>query len=193
MTRKEQIVQTCMEIFSESGAKGITMKAIAEGVNISEPAIYRHFHNKEAVIIAMIQQVRDELFKRVDAINRRPLTSMEKLYRIYEHHLFYLKEKRGITVALLSESFFYDQPEARRQMLLFSNGYHERIKGVISLGVEKGEIPDTVDPQAASILFMGSLQQLVTRFRLTGDEKEIDLVSGVVFDYLRKILSGGNG
>jgi len=92
MTRKEQIIQTYPEIFSESGAqKGLTMKAIAERVNISEPAIYRHFHNKEAMIIAMIQQVRDELFERVDATIRSPLTSMEKLYQIYKHHLFYLK------------------------------------------------------------------------------------------------------
>jgi len=78
-------------------------------------------------------------------------------------------------------------------MPFFANGYHERVKEVISLGVENGEIPNTVDPQAASILFMGFLQHLITRFRLTGYEKEIDLVSGVVFDYFRKFLSGGNG
>lgn len=191
MTRKEQIIQTCMDIFSKGGVKALTMKAIAERVNISEPAIYRHFNNKEAIIIAMIKQVQDELFKGVDGIIRRPLTSIEKLYQIYKYHLFYLSEKRGITVALLSESFFYDQPEARRQMLFLSNNYHERIKGVIALGIEKGEIPDTIDPYAASILIMGSLQHLVTIFRLTGDEKRLDLISDEVFDHLKKVLTGG--
>ena len=190
MTRKEQIVQTCMDIFSEKGAKGLTMKAIAERVDISEPAIYRHFHNKEAVIIAMIRQVRDELFLRVDEILRRPMAAMEKLERIYDHHLFYLKEKKGITVALLSESFFYDQPEARRYMLFFSNDYHKRIQEVIALGIEKGEIPDTVNPHAASILFMGALQHLVTLFRLTGDEEKLDLISGEVFRHLKKVFTG---
>ncbi|MBW1660150.1 MAG: helix-turn-helix transcriptional regulator [Deltaproteobacteria bacterium] len=61
MTRKEQIIQTCMEIFSENGIQGLTMKAIADRVHITEPAIYRHFRNKEAVLVAMITQIREEL------------------------------------------------------------------------------------------------------------------------------------
>jgi len=179
-----------MDIFSEKGAKGLTMKAIAEKVSISEPAIYRHFHDKEAMIVAMIRQVRDELFLRVDKILRCSLTSLEKLKRIYTHHLSYLKEKKGITVALLSESFFYDQPEARQQMLFFSNGYHKKIQAVIALGIEKSEIPDTVDPHAASILFMGALQHLVTLFRLTGDEEKLDRAAGEVFRHLKKVFTG---
>lgn len=191
MTRKEQIVQTCMDIFSEEGVKGLTMKAIAERVHISEPAIYRHFRNKEAVMIAMIQEIRDELFKRVDEISIRPITAAEKLKKIYDHHLFYIKEKKGITVTLLSESFFYRQPEARRHMLFFLNDYLGRIRETIALGIEKKEIPDTVNPYAAAILFLGSLQHLVTIFKLTESERELNLISNEVFEHFRRIFTGG--
>ncbi len=191
MTRKEEIVLRCMDIFLEEGVRGLTMKAIAERVNISEPAIYRHFKNKEAVMIAMIHQVRDELFKRVDEIARRPMTAVEKLRKIYDHHLFYIKEKKGITVALLSESFFYHQPEARRHMLFFLNDYLGWIREIIALGIEKGEILDTVNPYAAAILFLGSLQHLITIFRLTESEREITLVSDEVFEHFERILTRG--
>jgi len=180
-----------MDIFSESGTEGLTMKAIADRVEISEPAIYRHFKNKQAIIISMITQIRDELFKRVDEIIRRPLTSVEKLYYIFGHHLFFLKEKRGITVALLSESFFHNHPEARRRMLFMLNDYHQRICEIISLGIEKGEIPERINPEAASILFLGSLQHLLTIFKLTNDEKAIDLLAEDVFNLFRNALEGG--
>ncbi len=192
MTRKEQIIQTCMEIFSENGIQGLTMKAIADRVHITEPAIYRHFRNKEAVLVAMITQIREELFRRVDEIIRRPLASIEKLYRIFGHHLFYLKEKRGITVALLSESFFYSYPEARRHMLFLLNDYHERIREIIAVGIEKGEISRNIHPEAASILFLGALQHLLTIFRLTDDEREVDLASEGVFSLLKTTMEGGN-
>ncbi len=191
MTRKEEIVQRCMDIFSESGTEGLTMKAIAERVKITEPAIYRHFRNKQAVIIAMINQIRDELFKRVDEIARRPISTMEKLYRIFEHHLFYLKEKRGITIALLSESFFHNHPEARRHMLFLLEGYHERIREIIAVGIEKGEISGKLDPPAASVLFLGALQHLLTIFKLTDDESKVDLMAEEVFRLLETTFKGG--
>ncbi len=191
MTRKEEIVQTCMDIFMEEGMKGLTMKAIAERIRISEPAIYRHFRNKQAVMIAMIQHIRDELFKRVDDIATRPMPAHEKLRKIYDHHLFYIKEKQGITVALLSESFFYQNKEARRQMLFFLNDYLGRIRAIIALGIEKGEVSETVNPYAAAVLFLGSLQHLVTIFRLTGDEREVNLIADDVFQQFRRTLMEG--
>ncbi|RTZ93879.1 MAG: hypothetical protein DSY91_01235 [Deltaproteobacteria bacterium] len=191
MTRKEEIVQRCMDIFSESGTEGLTMKAIAERVNISEPAIYRHFKNKQAVILAMINQIREELFKRVDEIARRPMSAMDKLYRVFQHHLFYLKERRGITIALLSESFFYNQPKGRELMSFLLNDYHERIREIIAVGIEKGEFSDKINPRAVSILFLGALQHLLTMFRLSVSEAEIDLLSEEVFTHIKSILKGG--
>lgn len=191
MTRKEEIVQTCIAIFMEEGMKGLTMKAIAERVHVSEPAIYRHFRNKQAVIVAMICYIRDELFERVDEIVARRIPAVEKLHKIYEHHLFYIKEKQGITVALLSESFFYHQREAREQMLLFLKDYLGKIRKIIVLGIKNGEVRETVNPYAAAILFLGALQHLVTIFRLTGEEKEVNLISDEVFEHYTRILMEG--
>ena len=190
MTRKEQIVQTCMDIFTESGTDGLTMKAIAERVRISEPAIYRHFENKEAVIIAMVVHIRDEIFRYVDEIAAQSLNAVEKLHRIFEHHLYYLKEKRAITLELLSESFFHHHPGVRRHMLLLLEGYHRKIQDIMTAGLEKGEIPERVPPRAASILFLGGMQHLLTMFKLTNDEKEIDAVAEDVFGLFKKALKG---
>ncbi len=191
MTRKEQIVQTCMDIFLERGAKGLTMKAIADRVDISEPAIYRHFQNKEAVVVAMIEHVRKEMISYVEEVAHENLTTVEMLSKIYAHHLSYIKEKKGITVALLSESFFYQQKEARRHMLLFLKDYLGRIREIIALGIKNREIEKTVNPYASAVLFLGALQHLVTIFRLTGEEREVNLISEEVFKHYIRILTEG--
>ena len=191
MTKKEEIIRICMDIFSESGVQGLTMKAIADRVQISEPAIYRHFQNKRAVIIAMITQIRNEILRCVDDITRQPLHEIEKLHRIFGYHLFYLKEKKAITLELLSESFFRNHPEVRRHMSRLMRDYHVRIRGIIAVGIERKEISEKIDPVAASILFLGALQHLLTIFKLKNNEQEIDLLSGAVFNQFRTILEGG--
>ncbi len=190
MTRKEEIVQMCMEIFSESGVQGLTMKAMAERLQITEPAIYRHFENKQAVIVAMITQIRDEIFRFVDDVIQRPLNAVEKLHKIFGYHLFYLREKKAIILELLSEPF-RQYPEVHRHITFLLQDYHRRIRQVVVLGIKKREIPRNVQPEAVSILFLGSLQHLLTIFKLEGNEEEIDLLSEEVFRHFCFILEGG--
>ena len=191
MTRKEEIVRTCMDIFSESGVQGLTMKAIADRVRITEPAIYRHFRNKEAVLVAMITQIREEIFRRVDEVAHRPIDAVEKLREVFGHHLAYLKRRRAITLELLSESFFHHHPEVRRQMRALLRDYHEKIRGIVADGVERGELPERAQPEAVSILFLGALQHLLTMFKLENDESEIDNLSEKVFHQFKTVLEGG--
>ena len=192
MTRKEEIVHTCMDIFSESGAQGLTMKAIAERVNITEPAIYRHFQNKQAMIIAMIDKIREEIFRRVDDIVGQPLSDVEKLQKIFSYHLTYLKKKKAITLELLSESFFHTHPEVRWHLYSLMTEYHKRILGILSKGIARGEISRRVRPEAAAILFLGALQHLLTIFKVEGDRHKIDSLSEEVFGQFKIILEGGN-
>ncbi len=191
MTRKEQIVQTCMDLFSAHGAEGLTMKAIAERVKISEPAIYRHFRNKQAILLAMTDSIRKEILTYVDEVAQCPSNAMEKLRRIFEHHLMYLKQRRCITLELLSESFIRAKPDVHRQMSSLLRGYHERIRRIIRTGIEEGEFSHDVDPSSASIMFLGTLQHLLTIYKLEGEEKEMDRVSRDVFSQLKTFFSGG--
>ncbi len=191
MTRKEEIVRTCMDIFAESGAQGLTMKAIADRVNITEPAIYRHFASKQALIVAMIRQIHEELLSRVDDIAGRPSNTLEKLRTIFGYHLSYLKERKAITLELLSESFFHAYPDVRRYMFALLNDYHRRIRGILEAGIEKGEVSRRVRPEAAAILFLGALQHLLTIFKLSGGKEEITLVAEDVFRHIKSVLEGG--
>ncbi|MBW1660151.1 MAG: hypothetical protein JRJ48_06610 [Deltaproteobacteria bacterium] len=77
-------------------------------------------------------------------------------------------------------------------MLFLLNDYHERIREIVAVGIEKGEISRSIQPEAASILFLGALQHLLTIFRLTDDEREVDLASEEVFSLLKTTMEGGN-
>ena len=50
--RKDQIAQAAAELFCERGYHGVSLEEIAAVVGISAPAVYRHFDNKYAMLVA---------------------------------------------------------------------------------------------------------------------------------------------
>jgi AcrR family transcriptional regulator len=61
INRKEQILQLATEAFSRDGYDRVTVKQLADGCGITEPAIYRHFESKDAIYIAVLESLRHRL------------------------------------------------------------------------------------------------------------------------------------
>jgi len=55
--RKRQIIKSTVEIMSEAGVAGATTARIAADVGVSEPALYRHFKNKQGMLLAALDDI----------------------------------------------------------------------------------------------------------------------------------------
>jgi AcrR family transcriptional regulator len=57
--RQEQIIQPAMEVFSQYGFRGTTVRRLAHQARVSEAIIYYHFPSKEALYDAILQKKLD--------------------------------------------------------------------------------------------------------------------------------------
>jgi TetR/AcrR family transcriptional regulator len=55
--RKAQIIQSAVGLMSEEGMAGATTARIARQVGVTEPALYRHFKNKQAILVAALDDI----------------------------------------------------------------------------------------------------------------------------------------
>jgi len=55
--RRKQIIKSTVEIMSEAGVAGATTARIAADVGVSEPALYRHFKNKQGMLLAALDDI----------------------------------------------------------------------------------------------------------------------------------------
>ncbi len=55
--RREAIIQTAMELFSQDGFRGTTTRELAAACGVSEPTIYQHFATKRDLYTAIIDTV----------------------------------------------------------------------------------------------------------------------------------------
>jgi AcrR family transcriptional regulator len=68
--RRGEILGSALHVFAEKGYDHGSMRDIARGVGVSEPALYRHFPGKEALFLALIRvgggRMREEAFELID-------------------------------------------------------------------------------------------------------------------------------
>lgn len=54
--RRQAIIKTAAELFSESGFRGVTTRELAKRVGVSEPVLYEHFATKRDLYAAIINE-----------------------------------------------------------------------------------------------------------------------------------------
>jgi len=55
--RKKQIIEASMDVFGAYGYKKTSMKDIADALDISRPALYQYYQNKESVFLALVDYI----------------------------------------------------------------------------------------------------------------------------------------
>ncbi len=85
--RKGEILDSALHVFAEHGYDNGSMREIAKGVGVSEPALYRHFPGKEALFLALIRagagRMRKEGFALIDDL--RPETVRAQLLGMFDN------------------------------------------------------------------------------------------------------------
>ena len=55
--KREQILEAARNLFLRNGLRGTTMEAIAREAHIAKPTLYAHFADKDAVFLAIVEQL----------------------------------------------------------------------------------------------------------------------------------------
>lgn len=91
-TRKRQILEQSLLIFSKKGYQNTNLSYIADVCKISRPTLYQYFKDKEQVFQFAIKHVTGELFKQYKIISR-------------DENLNYVKKLKGICADVINKSY----------------------------------------------------------------------------------------
>lgn len=102
--RRVAIVESAVEEFARHGYSGASVEAIARGVGISQPYIFRLFGTKKELFLAVTDHVYDTLIQRfvqaADAASGRGVPALQAMAEAYDLRLRHRNE-----LLLLLQSF----------------------------------------------------------------------------------------
>jgi AcrR family transcriptional regulator len=152
---RERIDEKAMALFVAKGISETTIRDIAQGAQIAEGALYRHYRSKDELILALFRRHYADFARRLEALHNEHAHARDKLATMIEECC----------------RVFDDDPILFRFLLLVQHPSLRRFEGrespvevvrsVITQGMKRGEILSG-DPDFAAALVLGIILEPAT-------------------------------
>jgi AcrR family transcriptional regulator len=186
--RQDEILERSFELVREAGLAGLTMKKVAERVGFTEPALYRHFPTKQALVLALAEGLGARLLGPVRAIaGERDVPAAVRLERILVHHLSLVSDTGGLPFLLIAEASASSDETLARTMGGFARQHLEILTRVIA---ELPLGPEAPPARHLALPIMGLVAALAIQPRLV-PEAGIDRSEAIALaKFLVRRISG---
>ena len=184
--RRAATVESVVALAASCNPSDITTAAIAEHMQVTQGALFRHFSSKDAIWKATMGWVAERLLSRIDRAAKgiaSPLAAMEAMFM---SHVEFVVAHPGVPRMMFGELQRAELTPAKRMAQTLIQRYGERLHGLMAQAKACGELPPELDNEAAATLFIGTIQGLVMQSLLAGDVTRIRRDAPRVFDIYRR-------
>jgi AcrR family transcriptional regulator len=189
--RQSQIITESINIISEHGIQGLTIKSLSKKIGTSEPAIYRHFDSKIDILLAILdtfQQNKQLALTRIAVDN---IPAVKKLEEIYYHHFQVFAGNPAITAVIFSEEIFKNDQRLSEKVLSIMKEKQQVMCDILENGQSNNEIRKDISVNQLALIIMGSLRLFVTQWRLTDFSFNLEKEGSDLWSSIEKLISLG--
>ena len=171
--RRAQIAQAALSLVSRHGLKGLSIAGIAGHIGLVPSAIYRHFKNKDQVIDAIFDLVREQLLGNVQMVTQETKNILDRLKRLLMLHIRLIRGNRGILRVAFSEEVMSGPPPRKAKVYAMVRAYLQEVAEIVHQGQEAGVIRTDLEPNMVAVAFLGLIQPAAILWQLSGGEFEV--------------------
>lgn len=163
--RQRHIIDEAIKIIHSNGYEALSIRELAAKVQISEPAIYRHFLNKEDIVLGILMRIRefDELLK---ARIERARTPKGKLTNFIEFHFEFLDMHLEMTSVLFSEDIFSRSILLKKKLMEIILHRKLILTEIVNEAKERNEVK-SLETEAIVLIILGVVRLTVLEWRLS--------------------------
>lgn len=167
--RRAQIVTRARALLAELPLAELTTRAIAQACEISQPALFRHFASREAILIAVAEQTRLELEAVIGGLldgGGSPLRQLAALARALAAHI---EAHPGLPRLLYADAALA-APELHASVGHLVSMQHTLVSELLRQAAATGELGQGVEPAVGARLFVAMMQGLALAPEAPRDE-----------------------
>ena len=186
--RRSVTVETVLALAAEQNPSEITTAAISARMHLTQGALFRHFPSKEALWAAVMEWVAERLMQRIERAVAEAPGPLAALRSMFLAHAGFVVEHPGVPRMMFGELQRAEASAPKRMAQTLIRRYGERVRALLEAGQAAGEVAADIDLDAATTLFIGTIQGLVMQSLLAGEPERISREAPAVLAlYLRGI------
>ena len=164
-TKREAILQTAAHLFLEKGYGRTLMNDVAERLNITKPALYHYFSNKEEILLECYRWGTALIEDKLNQIAAQKGTGLEKVEAFVYEYANVMTVNFGRCVMRLDESDL--SPKARAEVRGYKRKIDRRLRSFIQEGIDDDSITPC-DPRMAAFSTAGAVNWICMWYKPEG-------------------------
>ena len=164
--RQILIIDEAIKIIHELGYQAFSIRELSKRVGISEPAIYRHFLNKEDIVLGILGRFNEfdlSLFQEVQKYEK----PIAKIQSFILYHFNFLEKNPGMTSIVFAEEIFNQSELLREKMLTIIEKRKNLIKSIIDEARAKNHVIEVETNELVTII-LGFIRLVILEWRMGG-------------------------
>ncbi|MBW2461878.1 MAG: TetR/AcrR family transcriptional regulator [Deltaproteobacteria bacterium] len=156
--RKAQITEAALELLADTPMHALRTRQIARHVGVSQPALFRHFRSRDAILEAVVDLLRERLSAAVVTLlegTPAPLDRARGLVGLLFEHA---TRDPGLVRLILAEGVGNDEGVYHASLAHLVSMQRSFFTTFVRRARERGEVASNVDPDVASQLIMALIQ-----------------------------------
>mgnify|MGYP000653791358 CR=1 FL=1 len=187
-SKKEQVIQAAINLFSEQGYHQTTVLEISEAADVAKGTVYWYFDSKQKLFWGIIVNGIDCLNQRIiEVVEQKDKSSLDKLKTIIQLHLEFFKNSKEVTKMMQESSvstsdYFHSEMEKLRDEAV------KNIAEVIKAGQNKGKIKNNIDASELGNFMLGALFGSYNPhvYELENVEEKSDMILNILLEGIIK-------
>lgn len=185
---RDDVLTHACDLFLEEGVEGFSMRALAERVGVTAPALYRHFDHREELLLAVVDEAYQAMIRHLQGALEGP-TPAERFRRAGAGYLeFALEHPRFYQIVYASPEWMgvEDVGEVReRHACAIGQFWHDRVRECIDAGLLR-----EADPQQVALTMWAHSHGLISIYLQGMLEVDEDEFRRIFMASSRRALTG---
>lgn len=154
--RKEKIIVIAAKLFKEKGYRAVTMRDLADKLDIKAASLYNHIHSKQEILSLIVISTAESFTQHINNIFPKPMPSVEKLEEIISMHIDIAVQKTDF-LACMNNDWMHLEKKQLMYFLGMRNDYEAKFRKIILEGMKKGELKAR-DPEIVLFSILSTLR-----------------------------------
>ena len=164
---RDQIRQTARELFAREGYESVSMRRIGAEVGCSPMAIYRHYENKEELLLSICEETFSRMIRLLDEERVKPGPALQRLRHCVRTVVdFHLSHPNHYKVTFMTP--MPPGPVAQRKVAIGMPVMDRLRDGVRECAREKGLKEDEIDVEMTAQIIRLGIHGLASSLITTG-------------------------
>lgn len=164
--RKTEIIYVAAQLFKEKGYSAVTMRDIAQAMDIKAASLYNHIKSKQEILVLIVIEIAEEFTNVMNEIVNSEISAIQKIEKVIELHIN-ITLRNADALACLNNDWMHLTDNDLVYFIKMREDYEESFRTIIKKGIADSEIKNL----NIEVIIFSTLSTLRTLYLWYGKKK----------------------